>query len=118
MTGYYLPHDDPGWEDAAERAAEAIRGEIAEFLRHPKPRLFVDWLECDGLDVVGSPLHVPAELTEEQRAAHDAAVEALIGFLEHLDIDQDVIEARVYKHRDDRASVQADEERARRKENW
>lgn len=118
MTGYYLPHDDPGWEDAAERAAAAIRAEIAEFLRQPKPRLFVDWLECDGLDVVGSPLHVPAELTEEQRAAHDAAVEALIGFLEHLDIDPDVIEQRVDDERDNQAAIAADEQRARRKEQW
>ena len=120
MTGYYLPHDDPGWEDAAERAAEAIRAEIASYLRSPddgRP-LFVGWVRDDGLDVVGSPLHIPTELTDEQRAAHDTAVEALIGFLEHLDIDPDVIEQRVDDERDNQAAMAADEQRARRKEQW
>ena len=120
MTGYYLPHDDPQWEDDAERAAAAIRAEIASYLRSPddgRP-LFVGWVRDDGLDPLESPLGTPDELSAEQQTAHDTAVDALIGFLEYLDIDQDVIEARVYKHRDDRASVQADEERARRKENW
>lgn len=120
MSSYYLPHDDPRWEDDAERAAAAIRAEIADELHAPEGQrpLFLEWLDYDALDAVGSPLVVPDELTAEQQTAHDTAVDALIGFLEHLDIDQDVIEARVYAHRDDRASVQADEERARRKENW
>ena len=120
MTGYYLPHDDPRWEEEAERAAQSIRAEIDDELHaHEGQRpLFLEWLDYDALDAVGSPLVVPDELTAEQRTAHDTAVDALIGFLEYLDIDQDVIEARVYKHRDDRAATAADEERARQKENW
>lgn len=120
MSDYYLPHDDPRWEDEAERAAQSIRDEIADYLRSPdygRP-LLVGWIRDDGLDPLGSPLGTPDELTAEQRTAHDTAVDALIGFLEYLDIDQDVIEARVYAHRDDRAATAANEERARRKANW
>lgn len=76
-----------------DRVEELIRDDIYDHLHQVDPPLFVDWLECDGLDPVGSPLVIPTELTGDQLALHQTAVAALIDFLDSLDVKSGLMES-------------------------
>lgn len=98
-----------------DRVEELIRDDIYDHLHQVEPPLFVDWLECDGLDPVGSPLAIPTELTGDQLALHQTAVAALIDFLDSLDVKSIEIERRQEELREHEAWDRYDEYRARHK---
>lgn len=92
-----------------------IRDGIYDHVTTAVPPVFVDWLECDGLDPVGSPLTVREPLTEEQDALHKTAVTALLAFLESLPVTPAAIDAKRDEIRSDQAAREYDDWRARHK---
>lgn len=97
------------------RLEQLIRDDISDHLHKSQPPVFIDWLECDGLDPVGSPLATPEHLTVEQQQLHKTAVAALLDFLDSLDVKGDEIDRKYEQQCEDAGWHAYEEYRARRK---